>query len=104
MREEFSRRARRALGSTHVICTSEEEHRTMGQRIAAAFGAQKMFDEEIELMRADGTHFWGRRQGAPVVAGDPSAGTIWIVTNITEARMQRERLSWTATHDPAPRS
>ena len=32
--------------------------------------------------------------------GDISAGTIWIVTDITESRLQREQLSWKAAHDP----
>ncbi len=85
--------------STHLICTSEDEHRAFGLRVAAAFAAGRMFDEEIELMRADGSRFWARRQGAPVQAGDIAAGTIWIVTDIAEARSQRETLSWTAAHD-----
>ncbi len=85
---------------THLICTSEEEHKALGIRVAAAFGAGQMFDDEVELVRADGSRFWGRRQGAPVRAGDISAGTIWIVTDITESRLQREQLSWKATHDP----
>ncbi|MEO7338980.1 MAG: cache domain-containing protein, partial [Caldimonas sp.] len=79
---------------THLICTSVEEHRALGLRIAAAFAAGQMFDEELELARADGTRFWARRQGAPVVAGEIAAGTIWIITDITESRNQRERLSW----------
>ncbi len=85
---------------THVICTSEEEHKALGVRVAAAFAAGQMFDEEVELVRSDGSRFWGRRQGAPVRAGDLAAGTIWIVTDITESRLQREQLSWTAAHDP----
>jgi diguanylate cyclase (GGDEF)-like protein/PAS domain S-box-containing protein len=85
---------------THLICTSEEEHQALGVRVAVAFAAARMFDEEIELVRADGSRFWGRRQGAPVRTGDISAGTIWIFTDITESRLQREQLSWTAAHDP----
>ena len=85
---------------THLICTSEEEHKALGIRVAAAFAAGQMFDEEVELVRADGSRFWGRRQGAPVRAGDTAAGTIWIVTDITESRSQREQLSWKAAHDP----
>jgi len=57
-------------------------------------------DEEVELVRADGSRFWGHRQGAPVRAGHISAGTIWIVADITESRLQREQLSWKAAHDP----
>ncbi len=85
---------------THIICTSQEDHRAMGERIAAAFADGRMFDEELELVRADGSRFWSRRQGAPVSAGDLAAGAIWIVTDVTESRRQREQLSWTAAHDP----
>src|SRR5438445_4601714 len=63
---------------THLICISEEQHRALGVRVAAAFAAGQMFDEELELRRADGSHFWARRQGAPVRAGQIAAGTIWI--------------------------
>ena len=84
---------------THLICLSESDHRALGLRVASAFAAGKMFDEEIELVRRDGSRFWARRQGAPVQAGDISAGTIWTFTDITESRVQREQLSWVASHD-----
>lgn len=84
---------------THLICLSVDEHRALGLRVASAFAAGRMFDEEIELVKSDGSRFWARRQGAPVRAGDISAGTIWIFTDITESRIQREQLSWAASHD-----
>lgn len=68
---------------THLICVSEDAHRALGLRVAATFAAGRMFDEEIELVKHDGSRFWGRRQGAPVRAGDISAGTIWTFTDIT---------------------
>jgi diguanylate cyclase len=84
---------------THMICVSEDEHRALGLRVASAFAAGRMFDEEIELVKQDGSRFWVRRQGAPVRAGDIGAGTIWTFTDITETKVQREQLSWTASHD-----
>lgn len=84
---------------THLICVSEDAHRALGLRVAATFAAGRMFDEEIELVKHDGSRFWARRQGAPVRAGDISAGTIWTFTDITESRVQREQLSWVASHD-----
>ena len=85
---------------TRMICTSDVEYTAWGSRIAAAFDAGLAFDEELELARADGSRLWVRRQGAPVRAGDISAGTIWIFTDATTTREQRELLSWTASHDP----
>ncbi|MBN9205294.1 diguanylate cyclase domain-containing protein [Methylibium petroleiphilum] len=84
---------------TRLICLSDEQHVLLGQRVAEAFEAGRSFDEEIELVRKDGTRFWARRHGSPVRAGDISAGTIWVFTDITAQRMQRERLSWSASHD-----
>lgn len=84
---------------TQLICVSEEQHQALGKRVAAAFEAGQDFDEEIELVRRDGSRFWARRHGSPVRSGDVAAGTIWIFTDITEQRAQRESLSWSATHD-----
>jgi len=65
----------------------------------AAFAAGRPVDQEIECARRDGRHFWGRMQGAPVRWGDPSAGAIWTLQDVTEARRHREALSWSSTHD-----
>lgn len=86
--------------SPRLIYASDEVYQALGARVAAAFGAGQPFSEEIEFVRRDGSHFWGHIQGAPVRAGYPAAGTIWTVSDITSARAHRERLSWTATHDP----
>ncbi len=62
-------------------------------------GRRHLRDQERELVRADSSRFWARLQGAPVRAGDASAGTIWIFTDVTESRRHRELLSWSASHD-----
>ena len=84
---------------THVICPSDEVHRSFVQMATETFEAGGTCDEERELVRADSSRFWVRLQGAPVRAGDATAGTIWIFTDITESRRHREQLSWSASHD-----
>ena len=84
---------------THVICPSDESHRSFVRMATETFAAGGTCDEERELVRADSSRFWARLQGAPVRAGDSDAGTIWIFTDITESRRQREQLSWSASHD-----
>ncbi|MEP6502152.1 MAG: diguanylate cyclase [Betaproteobacteria bacterium] len=84
---------------SHVLCTTDEAHRSFMRIAAAAFAAGLSCDEERELVRADSTLFWARLQGAPARAGDANAGTIWIFSDITESRRHREQLSWTASHD-----
>ena len=82
-----------ALGQT------DEAYEAFRRKVYAGFAAGRACDEEREVPRADGTRFWARLQGAPVRMGDPTAGTIWIFTDITESRHHREQLSWSASHD-----
>jgi diguanylate cyclase (GGDEF)-like protein/PAS domain S-box-containing protein len=84
---------------SHVICPSDDAHRAFMKLATETFAAGGTCDEERELVRADSSRFWARLQGAPVRAGDSSAGTIWIFTDITESRRHREQLSWSASHD-----
>ena len=84
---------------SHVICPSDEVHRAFMKLAAETFATGGTCDEERELVRADSSRFWARLQGAPVQAGNSRAGTIWIFTDITESRRQREQLSWSASHD-----
>jgi len=84
---------------SHVVCPSDDAHREFMRMATEAFAAGGTCDAERELVRADSSRFWARLQGAPVSAGDASAGTIWIFTDITESRRHREQLSWSASHD-----
>ena len=84
---------------THVICPSDEVHRSFLKLAGETFASGGTCDEERELVRADSSRFWARLQGATVRAGDSHAGTIWIFTDITESRRHREQLSWSASHD-----
>jgi diguanylate cyclase (GGDEF)-like protein/PAS domain S-box-containing protein len=84
---------------SHVICPSDDAHREVMRMATETFAAGGTCDTERELVRADSSRFWARLQGAPVSAGDASAGTIWIFTDITESRRHREQLSWSASHD-----
>jgi len=84
---------------SHVICPSDEAHRSFMQLVGETFASHGTCDVERELVRADSSRFWARLQGAPVRAGDSSAGTIWIFTDVTESRRHREQLSWSASHD-----
>jgi diguanylate cyclase (GGDEF)-like protein/PAS domain S-box-containing protein len=85
--------------SSNVVWPSDEAHLSFMAIATAAFASGRTCDEERELVRADASRFWARLHGAPVRAGDADAGTIWIFTDITETRREREHLSWTASHD-----
>ena len=83
-----------------IIVESSLSYRAMMLRYRAAIDAGRTFVEEVELSRSDGSHFWGKMQGAPIRSEGHTTGAIWTVEDVTEARALRERLSWSATHDP----
>jgi len=46
----------------------------------------------MRLQRADGSQFWGEITGMAVAASDLSAGTVWVVSDITAQRTAEEAL------------
>jgi diguanylate cyclase (GGDEF)-like protein/PAS domain S-box-containing protein len=46
----------------------------------------RSYHQVIRLQRADGSQFWGDVTGMAVAASDLSAGTVWVVSDITEKR------------------
>jgi PAS domain S-box/diguanylate cyclase (GGDEF) domain len=85
--------------AARVIYPSDEFYQGLGTRVGAAFGMGRVFSEEIEFVRRDGSLFWGQLLGAPVSPHDAGAGTIWTLGDISEERRKRNALSWAATHD-----
>jgi len=82
-----------------VIYDSDEFYQGLGSRVGAAFGMGRVFSEEIEFVRRDGSRFWGHLLGAPVSPHDAGQGTIWTLGDVSEERRKRDALSWAATHD-----
>ena len=85
--------------STRLIYPSEEAYVALGERARPAFLRSGTFEGEVQLMRRSGETFWAHMRGRALVGGDTSQGTIWIIQDVTHAREQRERLTWTASHD-----
>ncbi|MFY9510043.1 MAG: cache domain-containing protein, partial [Rubrivivax sp.] len=81
------------------IYAAHADYEALGVRVAAAFAAGLPFVDELQFRRRDGSLLWGRLQGRPVDPADSSAGTIWLLEDVTENRAERERLSWAASHD-----
>lgn len=85
--------------STRLIYPSEEAYLALAERARASFLLNGTFEGEVELVRRSGETFWAHMRGRALVAGDTWQGTIWIIQDVTHAREQRERLTWTASHD-----
>lgn len=60
----------------------------------------KLVDLELQFCRSDGSLFWIRTQGTPLDANDPDSGIIWICSDITEQRAERDLLRYASDHDP----
>jgi diguanylate cyclase (GGDEF)-like protein/PAS domain S-box-containing protein len=86
-----------------IIYASDEFYQGLGTRVAAAFGTRRVFAEEIEFVRRDGSRFWGQLLGAPVSSDDLPSGTIWTLEDVGDARKARDALAWAATNDALTR-
>lgn len=82
-----------------LIYPSDEAYAELGQRVGEQMKRQGFFDGEVVFRRKDGSEFWGQMLGRGLVPGDPAAGTIWIINDITAAREAKQQLSWSASHD-----
>lgn len=89
-----------ALGQpSRMIHASDAAYQALSKRARPAFMEHGSFDGEVELMRRSGQLFWAHMRGRAVLPGDRSKGTIWTIEDVTEVREQRERLTWTSSHD-----
>jgi diguanylate cyclase (GGDEF)-like protein/PAS domain S-box-containing protein len=90
----------RILGQlAQVIFASNEDYAALGPMVGTAFARGEPYCGEWQLLRADGTRFWGLVRARPVAPGDPSAGTIWSVNDVTDQVRSRRQLEHAAHHD-----
>ncbi|MEO7116517.1 MAG: diguanylate cyclase [Caldimonas sp.] len=89
--------------TARIIYQSDEFYQGLGARVVDAFSTRRVFAEEIEFVRRDGSRFWGQLLGAPVSDDDLPSGTIWTLEDVSDARKARDALSWAATHDALTR-
>jgi diguanylate cyclase (GGDEF)-like protein/PAS domain S-box-containing protein len=85
--------------ATRMIYPSDEAFAALVRQARPAFVAHGAFDAELELVRRSGQVFWARMRGRAVVPGDVAMGTIWTIEDVTTAKEQRERLTYSSTHD-----
>ena len=84
---------------TRIIYESDETFAALAARATPQFMEQGYFAGEVELKRKSGQLFWAFMRGRAVLAGDLSKGTIWTFEDVTDSRAQREKLTWTSSHD-----
>ncbi|PZP30960.1 MAG: hypothetical protein DI603_13580 [Roseateles depolymerans] len=85
--------------SARALLPDFAQYRRLVQGAQAAFASGQTYQAEHEFRRRDGHTFWAYLQGAALDRRQPETGSIWILSDISELRAQREQLSWSAAHD-----
>ncbi|MGY0194164.1 diguanylate cyclase domain-containing protein [Leptothrix sp. BB-4] len=85
--------------SARLIYASDADYAGLGPRVALAFDEGRPYSGDHEFVRRDGSRFLGELTGQPVDAEDPTAGTIWLLRDVTQERAQQRELAWSASHD-----
>lgn len=84
---------------TQVIFASNADYAALGPQVGEAFGRGEPYGGEWQMLRADGTRFWGLLRARPVAQGDAAAGTIWSINDVSDQIRARRQLEHAAHHD-----
>ena len=71
---------------TSFIFPSREAYEEFGKTAYPMLAQEGSVSCELVLKRADGTQGWARISGKALVPGDPHAGSVWILEDITERK------------------
>jgi diguanylate cyclase (GGDEF)-like protein/PAS domain S-box-containing protein len=77
---------------TLVVFPSAQAYADLGAIAAPLLSSGKHLDTELELARSDGSRFWCRMLAKAIDPSDNTAGTIFIMEDITERRRAQEAL------------
>ena len=73
--------------SPRELCVSPEAYQRLITEAFTVLGRGGLFEKSAhQFRRRDGSTFWARLRGCAVEPGNRSAGTIWIVEDVTDAR------------------
>lgn len=91
-----------ALRGQHarMLYASDADYASLGRRVREEFAVHGAFDGDVCFIRKDGGPVWARVQGRGLGGGEASAGTVWILEDMTAAREALRQQGWAALHDP----
>ena len=78
---------------------SDADYAATGVRMRASFAAHGTLTGDVRLRRKDGSAVWVRVQGRSVEAGDPDAGTVWILEDRAASHAARQQNACDPAHD-----
>ncbi|WP_026096840.1 diguanylate cyclase [Ideonella sp. B508-1] len=83
-----------------LLMADPEESARMASEMRAALTEGRAYEGEHRFLRRQGSTFWGQVHARQVRAGQPEAGVVWTLGDITTQVASRHQLEWSATHDP----
>ncbi|MDD2545890.1 MAG: diguanylate cyclase [Burkholderiaceae bacterium] len=85
-----------------VLYASDADYAQTGQRVQAEFAAHGAFDGDLCFRHKDGSPVWVRVQGRGVHPADREGGTVWILEDLTAARLAPYPPAWGVALDLDP--
>lgn len=82
-----------------MIYASDDDYLRLGPLVQAAFESGHAYSGEWPMLRADDSLFWASLRCNPVDPGSASAGAIWTIGDVSDQRVEKEQLAWSAAHD-----
>ena len=86
--------------ATRQAFVSDAAYAACQERLRSGFQAGQPVDEEVELVRRDGSRFWGRLQATPIDWQQSQGEAMWVLNDVSAARAARLAPTWSAKHDP----
>nr|WP_256490115.1 sensor domain-containing diguanylate cyclase [Ideonella oryzae] len=88
----------RGLPARLLLADVGDADRMLGA-IQAALREGRAYVGEHSFLRQQGNTFWGQLHASEVRPGQPEAGMVWTLSDITAQVQSRHQLEWSATHD-----
>ncbi|MEO7391520.1 MAG: 7TM diverse intracellular signaling domain-containing protein [Ramlibacter sp.] len=74
---------------------SREEYLRVGGEVAASVAKGEIYEDELQMRRADGTLIWVSLSGKAVSRVDLGQGTVWVIMNINQRKQLEQQLKKT---------
>lgn len=85
--------------STRVMHETDETFSAFGEEAYRSLSTGEPFTGTVMMRRSDGQAFWCELTGNALDPEDPQAGSIWILTDVTERKVAEERAKFLSYHD-----
>ena len=93
MEQTFQYSKEEMLGrTTRMFYRSQEAYDRLGAEAYPLLAVNEAYETVVELLRKDGRSVWIHYNGRTVDPMDPGRGTLWVLTDVTAARLVEDEL------------